>query len=247
MENVQVSDLPADVLKKLGYTVNENSQAKVSLAPTRVMARSPDAGASTLKSGGMSAKRPVWLTKLASQMVLVVLTVCLAIWLFYCFCLMLICKKAGSEPGLLIWVPYLQIIPMVRAAGMESSWLWLFYAPWVGGFFLRLPGNGTPHSPITVLAVGVTCLLVQFIAWVVWCFRIVKAREKSPLVALLLLSPIACIIAFFIPDSMMVFRGCFALSTLVLSFGAFLYLAFSSAASPEQPTKKYESMALEVA
>jgi len=123
----------------------------------------------------------------------IVLGLGLGVYLFCCYCLALVCKKAGSEPGLLIWFPILQWFPLLEAAGMSGLWFLAFFVPVLG-----------------------------LVAYVLWCFNIVRAREKSAFVAILLLFP-------------------------VTNLFALLYLAFSSAAPEEEPPQKYKSMALETA
>ena len=44
-------------------------------------------------------------------------------WFLFSACLRTICKKAGKEPGFLIWLPLLQIFPMLSAAGMSPLWI----------------------------------------------------------------------------------------------------------------------------
>ena len=51
----------------------------------------------------------------------VILGTLFGFYLFGCFCLKLVCEKAGAEPSLLVWLPLLQLIPAYRAAGM-SGW-----------------------------------------------------------------------------------------------------------------------------
>jgi hypothetical protein len=246
MENVQLAELPPEVLQKLGYAVDPRKMHSASApAQTTVGVRHAESALSAQSVGGQPRGRPAWMRS-AGTVLLVLLGGCFAVWFFHCYCLRLICSKTGSEPGLLIWVPYLQIIPMVRAAGMQYSWLWLFYAPWMGGYFLR-HNPDMAQMPAMVLMVLITCLLVQGVAWVVWCFKIVKAREKSPWVAALLLSPMICVVAF-VPGSWNViqFRIGLLLGSLIISFSAFLYLAFSSSAADAEPVK-YKSMALQTA
>src|SRR6267378_1299188 len=43
----------------------------------------------------------------------------LLIHLLFCYCCLLICQKAGQEPGMLIWLPILQVFPLLRAARMS--------------------------------------------------------------------------------------------------------------------------------
>lgn len=95
-----------------------------------------------------------------------VLGVLFAAYLFVCYCLKLICQKTGNEPGILIWLPILQMFPLLRAAGM-SGW-------WFVGFLIPL---------------------INLIAQIVWCFKIVQARGKSVWAAIGLLLPVTNLVA----------------------------------------------------
>jgi Family of unknown function (DUF5684) len=88
-------------------------------------------------------------------------------YLLCCFCLKQICLKAGSKPGLLIWLPILQIIPLLRAAQMPVWWFVVFL----------IPG-------------------LNVLAQILWCFRIVKACGKGNLVAVFLILPVTNVLAF---------------------------------------------------
>jgi hypothetical protein len=55
----------------------------------------------------------------------------LALYVFYCFCLKRICEKCGVNPGVLIWIPIVQLIPMLQIAGMATWMLILFFIPFV--------------------------------------------------------------------------------------------------------------------
>lgn len=90
----------------------------------------------------------------------------LVVYLLMCYCLKLICLKTGNHPGFLIWLPVLQMLPLLRAASM-SAWCLL-------GLF-----------------VPVVNLIIQ----IVWCFKIVQARRKSVWVAIGLLLPITNLIS----------------------------------------------------
>jgi hypothetical protein len=139
---------------------------------------------------------------------LIALGIFLVIHLFFSFCLKLICVKAGSEPGALVWLPLLQIIPALRAAGMSAAWLLAWLLPVLAMFGLAgIMASGQPALMATgfvaaMIVAGVGSV-AAFIGQILWCFKITSARGKSLLVAILLLLP-------------------------VLNFFAFLYLAFSS-------------------
>jgi uncharacterized membrane protein YhaH (DUF805 family) len=75
--------------------------------------------------------------------------------------------KVGQAPGFLVWLPILQMIPALRAAGMSGWWLLAYFVP-----------------------------LVNVVVAIVWSFKIARARGKSPWVAVGLLLPVTNIISF---------------------------------------------------
>jgi hypothetical protein len=102
-----------------------------------------------------------------STLIFAVLGIVLLIYLFHCYCFMLICRKTGKLPGILVWVPVVQLLPLLRSAGM-SGW-------WFLGYFV--PG-------------------LNIVTQVLWCFNIAKARGKSVWVGVLLLLPFTGLFAF---------------------------------------------------
>ncbi len=60
---------------------------------------------------------------------LFVLSVCLVVWVFVCFCLKRICEKAGHEPGVLIWIPILNLVPQLNAAKLPVWMIVLLIIP----------------------------------------------------------------------------------------------------------------------
>ncbi|HPO13066.1 MAG TPA: tetratricopeptide repeat protein [Candidatus Hydrogenedentes bacterium] len=66
------------------------------------------------------------------------LLVVLAIYFLGCYLMKRICENAGTEPGVLIWIPILQIIPTMRAADMDFLWLIAIFIPIVGTFIFTL-------------------------------------------------------------------------------------------------------------
>jgi len=91
---------------------------------------------------------------------LVILGILLVFWLLFCYCLKRICLKCGAEPGLLIWIPGLNIIRMLQAGGL-SGWLFLL-------FFLPI---------------------VNFVMGLVMWAKICQARGKSAWLVILMLLP----------------------------------------------------------
>ena len=89
------------------------------------------------------------------------------LYLFYCYCCGLICRKAGVPGGLLVWIPVLQVIPMFRAAGMSGWWFIAMFVP-----------------------------VLNLIGQVLWCVKIAQARNKGFVTAVLLILPVTNILAF---------------------------------------------------
>jgi hypothetical protein len=158
MENIQLSDLTPDTLKKLGYTVEAGeSHAKISSASTSAHVRHSETGPSSRTARSQSPGFMAWLRS-SHTAIAIILVLGLGFYLFYCYCLALMCKKAGSEPGILIWCPLLQWFPLFEAAGMSGLWFLALFVP-----------------------------VLSFGAVILWSINIVKAREKNILVAIPLL------------------------------------------------------------
>ncbi|TAL07332.1 MAG: hypothetical protein EPO07_00375 [Verrucomicrobia bacterium] len=87
-------------------------------------------------------------------------------WLLLCFCFHKICKKAGAEPGVLVWLPVLQLFPLLRAAQLPLWWFVIWFIP-----------------------------IANLVAQVVWCVRISEARGKSPWLGVLLILPVTNLFA----------------------------------------------------
>lgn len=95
-------------------------------------------------------------------MLLVVLAISLAVYLFFCYCGKRICEKCGVNPGVLIWIPIANLVPLLQVAGMATWMIILFFIPIVN-------------------------LIVGIMMWV----KICEARGKSPWLVLLVFVPIA--------------------------------------------------------
>ena len=67
----------------------------------------------------------------------------------------------------LVWLPLFKQIPLLRAAGISPGWFLAILIP-----------------------------PVYFIVYIVWSFKIARARGKSPFVGLLLLLPVLNVLAF---------------------------------------------------
>jgi hypothetical protein len=95
-------------------------------------------------------------------LLLFILAFSLALYLFFCFCNKRICEKCGVQPGVLIWIPLLNLIPLFWAAGMSGWMVLLMFIPLVN-------------------------LIISILMWV----KICQARGKGALaVILIVLLPI---------------------------------------------------------
>ena len=175
MTSIKTAELPPEVQERLGYLSEEKAKeantnsatawaraevAKLQSEQVQAMRRqivekwkaSRDSGQPT--AGALLAVLPM-------KFIAIFFGALLAFYLFHSFCLMLICRKAGYEPGILVWLPIVQLIPMIKAAQMPVWWVIVWFLP-----------------------------VVNIVAVVVWCFKIAEARGKSALTAILLLLPI---------------------------------------------------------
>jgi hypothetical protein len=170
--SIKIAELPLGIKQQLGYApagagrVATNTAvvwakhefAKINVLPFKQMNQ---------KLGWKQSWEPFARNLLASKMVFVVLGIALLVYLLHCCCCMLICRKTGNPPGALVWLPVLQLLPLLRAAGMSSWWFLAYCVP-----------------------------LLNIVAQVLWCLNIAKARGKSAWVGILLFLPITCLFAF---------------------------------------------------
>lgn len=84
----------------------------------------------------------------------------LVVHVFMCFCFKRICEKAGHTPGILIWIPILNLVPLLEAAKQPVWLIILFFIP-----------------------------LVNFVAIVFLFWKLCEARGKPGPLALLMLVP----------------------------------------------------------
>jgi hypothetical protein len=176
MASVKVSQLPPDVLEKLGYVDAQALKARTNTAAAWAKQEIAKMNVPRIAQFGKQLDQK-WLRPtpaglspfrlLSYKLIFLVLGIGLMLYLFQCYCLMLICQKAGYLPGLLVWLPVVQVYPMLRAAGMSGWWVLAFFVP-----------------------------LLNVVASILWCFKIAKARGKSVWVGVLLLLPIANLFAF---------------------------------------------------
>lgn len=180
MTNLKVSELPPEVKAKLGYADVESPKRTNNAVAVWAKQQMAKVDGPQLKAveDGLAQRMGITIPAgqdLAAQLreivtpdlVLNVGGACLVVYLFFCYCSLLICRKAGTRPGVLVWVPVLQLIPLLRAAGMSGWWL-----------------------------VGYLVPLLNVIAQIRWSFKIAEARGKTFWTGLMLLLPVTNILAF---------------------------------------------------
>jgi uncharacterized protein DUF5684 len=96
-----------------------------------------------------------------------ILGIVAVVYIFSSVCFWLICRKTHIAPGPLVWVPILQLIPLMRAANMPRAWFFAYFVP-----------------------------VINIVAVILLSINIVKSRGKSPWVAFLLILPPTSLFAF---------------------------------------------------
>ncbi len=171
--NVKISSLDEATLRELTpggavakkettSAVSDKATAAVANLKAKLEASSPWKVPSEAEvMGAISQIRP------SRNMIIGALAALGIIYLLWCACLKLICVNAGSKAGFMIWLPVLQMFPLLRAAQMSAWWFLAFLIPLVG-----------------------------LVAHIVWCVKISRACGKGTLVALLLILPVTNLFAF---------------------------------------------------
>lgn len=245
MENIKVAELSDDIRNELGYVPEvpkgQNASQKASnWAKEKVAdAHIGEVKARELRDPKMwKEQSAVALEKaraLDHKLCGAILGGALLIFMFFSFCSMLICRKAGTEPGMLIWIPVLQFLPILRAARMSPIWFVMHVVVVVAPFGAFLM---PPLVTLCCMLFALFLTLALCVGFIIWSFKIASARGKSSLVGFCLILPlfdvpVAGALAAIAPRLM-------GLSSLlpVVSLLTFLYLAFSDGAPSPEPSDK---------
>ncbi|HEY2082926.1 MAG TPA: DUF5684 domain-containing protein [Verrucomicrobiae bacterium] len=175
--NIKASDLSAEARLALGYDKPKTEaelakEAKPARPPLTEIAKAEFAQVKEYASGWRyHSREKVAEAKsfLASnpQVMFTLLTILGVVYVFVSVCFWSICRKTHIAPGPLIWVPFLQLIPLLRAANMPRVWFFVYFVP-----------------------------VLNILALIVLSINIVKTRGKSPWVAFLLILPPTSLFAF---------------------------------------------------
>jgi len=173
MNTLKLSELPTDLRVKLGYAHELEADVPKAKAPLEQWTKQTVAKIGLPESKQVEkewrryAPASLAYAKLTPSIVTCLCWELALLYLLICYCSMLICHKSGHPPGVLVWIPVLQLIPLLRAAGMSPAWLVAFLVP-----FLNI------------------------IAQIVWSMNIARARGKSAWVAIFLIVPLTSFFAY---------------------------------------------------
>ena len=167
MGNIKVADLSSEAQAQLGYEMpKEKKPIAMPTLETLKDIKVPEMAQleESWREGGATAVMSAFGNPVAVQ---AALGIAVLIYLLFCYCSMMICRRTNTAPGFLVWVPVLQIFPLLRAAGMPRIWFFAFLVP-----------------------------VVNLLAQLVWYVKIVEARGKGKLMVLWLVLPFTTPFAF---------------------------------------------------
>ena len=158
MSSVKLADLSEEQRTQLGYALPPKPKGAPAVWAKEKLARLDTPQIRDIRSslGAQAAvvrSNPTLLWGLAAGVVL--------LHLGLCYCCLRICRKAGVPSGVLVFIPLLNLFPLLKAAGMNSMWFFAFLVP-----------------------------MFNCIAQGVWSVKIVKALRERLWIAAFLLVPI---------------------------------------------------------
>lgn len=194
--SVKLDDLTPDIQANLGYDPEKNGKKKKGLSLSKTFSMQSVHAREFQATLGALVGRYGEIARIGALVALPVL------YLFCCFCFLLVCRKAGVKASVKVWIPLLQFDPLFKAAGMSRISLFWFVSPLVlavgCALFVMIAGfAGAPpdlfKGPKLVIAAGglqgilsIASLMVGF----VWCFKICIARGKNAWLGVLLILPL---------------------------------------------------------
>ena len=179
--NVKATDLSPEARVMLGYDAapKQGEEVKTASAASQAFSK-PLAQLSQLKFSKVKEFASGWRHNgkekiaevksyfVANPMVLsTILGIGAVVYISLSVCFWLICRKTHIAPGPLVWVPFLQLIPLLRAANIPRIWFFAYFIP-----------------------------LINVIPIIMLSIKIVRSRGKSPWVAFLLIMPPTTVFAF---------------------------------------------------
>ena len=100
-----------------------------SAAPTRVVASKPSASPKPAVASFSTPRNLAGIRAMFAGIMLGLMVFCRGVYVFFSYCCKRICEKAGEDPGIMIWIPIAQYIPLLRVAQMPPLLVLLFLVP----------------------------------------------------------------------------------------------------------------------
>jgi hypothetical protein len=183
----RVAELDGNTRRLLGYDVPADPVVGEGSLRLRRTSMEAQAEGMATRLGGWagwgSDMEEGWGAGLGLLVMGVIVIVGLGVHLFLSGLLRMICRKADSVPGFMIWLPVLQVFPLLKAAGMSRRWPFAIFilsllGAFLAGFSLELALLISLCSSLLGLGLGIA-----------WSIKICLARGKSPIWAVFLLLP----------------------------------------------------------
>jgi hypothetical protein len=176
MTSIKLSEIPPDLQVKLGYASATASKGPTNTATVWAKKKLAQLDVPQIKDLRQQVEQK-WREQPGARLsaiglvgpglILALAGVLLLLYLFHCYCCMLICRKTGNPTGILVWLPVLQLFPLLRAASMSGWWFLAYFVP-----------------------------VLNLVAQILWSLNIAKARGKSVWIGILLLLPVINLFAF---------------------------------------------------
>jgi hypothetical protein len=133
LANVKVSELPADLRETLGYNREEPPKSKTEAATKWAKAKLAVLNVGDVKATEQNL-RDKWaqqsaahhlppMPELNQRFFLMLAGILVALFIVQSALLRLVVQNAGKEPGPMIWLPFLQVFPSLKAASMSPAWV----------------------------------------------------------------------------------------------------------------------------
>jgi Family of unknown function (DUF5684) len=169
MGNVKVRDLDPDTQSKLGYHVEQPRQNKLAEAlQVPVLTQLESDPQFQEMEERLVAQGGEYLERFDDTVAYSIVAMVVLTYLLFSYLCRCICVKTSNPPSPLIWLPILKQIPMFKAAGMSPWWTLSMFLP-----------------PLYLVGA------------LIWCFKIVQARGKKVIFAIMLLFPGLNVLSFF--------------------------------------------------
>jgi hypothetical protein len=183
MTSLKVKDLDIATQLKLGYQVEQPKPSK--MVQMEKVFKTPDLNnlEDDPRMKELNAETAARISHLVKQLdplaIFAILGALTIFYLLFCFLCRSLCLKTAAPPTALVplvWFPLVKQIPLLKAAGMSPWWILANFVP-----------------PL------------MLVACIIWCFKIVQARGKHVIFAVMLLLPITNILSFLY---LALSRGC---------------------------------------